>query len=843
MVNLAIRLHNLEMYSDTVTIGTWTVALYRTLISASAHNARVFEPYLALSLQNLSRYYTDAGDLDRASITIEECVRKHCALLESSSNSSLQLANTLIKYWGILSMKQDHEKCMKVAQDSLDILDSVQESRIGNDPDGERFAAEDQSKWDDDSVLWLDYNKARALHSLSCSLSKAGHHTDAYDKEICAMNILHDLCQRFPGNLDCNLAQSLTHLSVPPLNIAHPVSDTLSFVEEAVEIYCDLCKHSPCRYSDAFIEMLWVYATLLHERGDLDGARRTSVKAIEMIRKSHHDRRLLADALQQSTWSLQHLKLNETAVNIQKEAVDIYCVLVFSNSAHSLESDLPPTAVADGLLELASDLLLTGESDDAVMVCQEAIQCYRAIPITENNLQKGGLATLGLSYLVYMLSVIRKFNDALPAGDEALGLYQQLIREDSDQYIQPFLRVLRRISFSTAHANLNDLQVLMKSTEVVEEYRKLVISHQVELRRTDVRWDQVYTLENHIYVLDKACRFCEVRLHTEDLVKLIRAAEINDILARKVFVCGPKSYAECLVSVGQVEKAVRILEEALQTGRNISDGKLEGDLALPLIDTYIRYANCLRHLGQPEDALAAIQNGMKIHYCYPQTLDNGTGFACTLKELSFALRGMHDYERAKKICESAITICQGSSSKLVFAEAQVPYILDALSICTLDIGGEVEALALARELVTLYQKIRDIPSSICPWAFVESIYADAQMMLATCCTANGHWSEVEDLLVEAKGIFQDLVVDCPGYLPNLFWTLDLLAVYYCAVGHHGDGIMTMKDLDGRQCLLEASNPELAMLVCITLDGMRGHPSQLKLQQEYSGCQHPHTRKP
>ena len=826
MVNLAIRLHSLEMYSDAVTIGTWTVALYSTLISANPQNAKVFEPYHALALRNLSRYYRDVDDLHRASVTIEECVLRHRALLESSSpNPSLQLANTLTEYWGILSMKQDHEKCMEVAQESLRILDSIQKSRIGNDIELER-ATEDQSGWDDNSEQWLDYNTARALYSLSCSLSDAGHHVDAYDKEIRAVNILRNLCQRVPGAFDCNLAQSLEHLSSPPLSVDRPASNTLSFAEEAAKIYRDLCRHSPRKYTDRFIEALWVHATLLHENGDLDGARRTSVEAIETIRKSRHDRRLLADALQQSSWSLRRLKLNETAINIQREAVDIYRVLVSSHSAHSSESDLPPTAVADGLLDLASDLLLTGKSDDAVMVCKEAIECYRVIPTTENNSQKDGLAR-GFSYLVHILNVIQKFDDALLAGDQALELYRQLFREDSDKYVQPFPRALRRISFATAHAN--DPQVLIKSSKVIEEYQNLVHSHQAELRKTDVRWDQVYALENHIYVLEKARRFREVRLHTQALVKLIRAVEIDDVPATKVFVRVLKSYAECLVSVGQVEQAVRILEEALVTGGNSSDDK--GDLAPLLIDVYVEYANCLRYLGRYPDALAAIQNGMKIYQRHPQTLEDRTGFACTLKELSLILRGMRNYEKAKQICERAITVCRESSSKSksVFAEARVPYILDTLSICALDIGEEGKALALAQESVRLYRTIRDIPGSICPWALVEPGYAYAQITLATCCAVNGRWAEVEEPLVEANDILQDLVDNCPGYFPYLAWTLDLLAVYHCAMGHQDACITTMKDLDVRQHRLEASNPELAMVVRVTLDYMRGHPSQVKLR--------------
>lgn len=71
MFNLSTALHDLDMFEEAVTIGLWTVNLFRTLVSL---NSEIYLPSLVQSLRDLSTFYIDVKALDAALDAITESV-------------------------------------------------------------------------------------------------------------------------------------------------------------------------------------------------------------------------------------------------------------------------------------------------------------------------------------------------------------------------------------------------------------------------------------------------------------------------------------------------------------------------------------------------------------------------------------------------------------------------------------------------------------------------------------------------------------------------------------------------------------------------------------------------
>jgi len=331
MLQLAIDLYHLEMYADAVTIGVWTVDLYRTLCKT---HAPVFEPYLAHALKNLSIYCRNAGDLVTATPAIEESVNIHRALLNSpTSDFRPRLASALCHFCDILSEKGEFEKRLEFAQESVDILQNVLreivewETQVQSEPEPLQNSNQSENRetstedsfenatyllppnasarhrfhCDYDASLVLENDMASAFRNLARGLDGVGRHSEAYEMEKLALAIFRDLYSRHPGTFAPEVAESLRHLSCPLPTVDCPQSDIFSFAEEAAQIYRELRSRYPTKFSNCLFEVLWYQAFSLWNSGNPDKALNISSEAIEFIRQSHNDRLLLADSLNRSS--------------------------------------------------------------------------------------------------------------------------------------------------------------------------------------------------------------------------------------------------------------------------------------------------------------------------------------------------------------------------------------------------------------------------------------------------------------------------------------------------------------------------------------------------------------
>lgn len=839
MVNFAIHLHGLEMYPDAVVMGTWTVDLYRTLV---AINAAVFEPYLALALHNLSRYYVDVDDNDKAKLALEESIRIQRGLLPnlSQNNIRLQLSSSLMALWSILSGGKGVENGLKAAHESLAILEALGADLNNHVPllvtrpsHVSRPSATTQPSLRiastmnpmsqatiaphlDDFAMWLDFNTARARHGISCTLYNQGQYSKALEMGQRALDILSDLSYRYPGIFDAALAGCLVHLSRPYVGVDRSTEDTLHISEQAVRLYRQLCRTRPKKFTKFLVETLWEYAILLIEVEKYEVAESIAAEAVDTVRRSEKDRMLLADALHHASWILRRMNLYESAVSLRREVVAIYREVMKESNAK-----LPPESLADRMCDLANELHLANRIDDAVAVCQEAVDLYRSIVGSNSSRsQMAGLA-MSLSHLTHTMNMIKKHDLAMQAGSEALELYRGLVHDDS-YFVHHFLVTLRRTSFASCYSD--DPQALIRNAQIISDYRTLEVHH----ARPDVRWGLANALKDRDFILGKHRQHHEALLNSEQLVRTIRSIPVDGVEAAVTLMEGLSVHAENLAHAGRMGEAIIFCEEGISHARHIAySADLHHDFDLALADILYEYSQCLRAVGRTTEAFTASEEIVVIHRRHPSAEDG----VCRLREHSINLRLAKRYMEAVEFGKEAVKNCRRMDSATVLADVLLPYALESLSTCLADSGDEDQALTVIKEAVEFYRKTKSNGYLTSTWAYVEVLYADALVNLASRSMAKETWDTAEAALLEAKDIYQSRAIVAPGYYPDLAITLDLTAVFLCAVGRGNDTTLAMQDLAERQLRLKALYPEIAMLAQMALDDLRTTPSQRKLRQK------------
>ncbi|KAF5383567.1 hypothetical protein D9615_003764 [Tricholomella constricta] len=847
MINLAILLHRLELHSDALEIGIWTVKLYRIL---TRRNALIYEPYLILSLQNLARYKYDIDDLDGATCDIEECIRRQRTCIDSGTSSPhytrLHLARSLIEYWAIKTKKGGLQLGFEVARESLDILESIHvevaqwevwiergavvHHAESPEPFNPRAAMREcpNPEWDVDADFWLQYSTGVAAHRVSLSLSGRKLYDGAIQADERALAIFTQLQELFPEVTDEHLAECYAHLSSAQLRNGRPRAKTLDYASRAIVLYRKLHSIQPNKHKPYHIEVMWDYVSLLHEDGRVEEALETLKEAHQVIRSSHYNPRLLATGLQQLSWIYRYVGQNEIAVTLRKEVVDIYRAP--SATLSPAMSDLLPTTEPDSLCDLAHDLLAINNLDEAIAVCKEAVEKYRAIAKQKQDTCTALSLAYGLSQLCHCLNMAKKYDEALYFGTESIAKYRDLFRDGSScSDIENYLDALQKTADSSCHAA--DSKAVLTITEVVDDYRMLAVQH-----RSDVRKKLYLAYLDRDFILVKHRQTREALRNTEELLEFFEdiptdvSGNAADLMTALV------AHALNLDDDGRTKEALMACQRAVDLGTSIlhdNDG-----IPVALADARSAEASCLRTLGRYDEAVTAMETCVKLSRQHSDPWDVGcTLLASRLWGLAVDLRKARRMEEALELAHEAVNLCRGCTTISTLTEGRLPRALDTLAVLTADSGDEAKALPLSQEAIELYRKIKSNRNSLMPWAYVESSYAEALNTLASRLLATEDHDGAVHALLEAKDIYRDVVRHSAGQMPGLSKTLDLLAMCYCAAGQHEKEMEAARELDDQQRRLTAYNPDLAIVVQLAVENMRTLPSQQRLRHTILPCEH------
>ncbi|KAG6845014.1 hypothetical protein H0H87_001535 [Tephrocybe sp. NHM501043] len=848
MVNLAIKLYGLEMYSDAEAMGYWTVTMYRALVAV---NPTVYTPYLTLSLRNLSRYRAQIKDNEGAAAVVNECLDLQRRLVDQNPTleGRSQLVNTLCEYWSVITKQGDTKKGMEIAEEAIGIADSIRaeiemwEAWLASSPsprlqfpDANPVEFEEarsietpiHSNWDADETMWLEYNTARALCCLAFSLQDHDRLDDAYETQLHSLAIYQALAEKDDTFME-NIAASYAHLSSPDMRKGHPNDQSLVYAERAVEIYRVKKQTQPLRHSIWLLESLWDYATLLQEAGRADDVLRVSTEALELIRETNKNRKLLADALQTSSAKLRNLKQNDTAVVLSTEAVSIYRTLSVSDpslpqSSASVDS-VGPTVVPDALMDLAHELIVAGKLDDAVVACREAVDIYRGQ--SEEADASGAALNLArsLSYLCYCTWTAKDYDSAAKIGNDAIRIYRDRFVALGTEFkdVANYVAALRRTAISSYFAS--DTRALVINAAVIEDLQMLIVDHKEAVGKL-----LMATLHDRDFLLGKHRRPRECIWVNEQMLKLIGPLPITDPDVAANYITAADSYSVNLYDVGRVKDSLQAMERAIELGRSFSDDAVTKDLGCAMAQAYATQAAHWNNFGryvEAEDMIKLSLDATRVHF----TPVDDTILACRYRCYAVTLRSIPGrLEEALELGEKAVVLCRGSTSApVMFTDARLPYTLESYAASVADSGDILRALSIVQESVERYRKLRIANDPLIPWSYAEPIYAEALSLLGSCLMADGDQEGAYEVLIECETIYRDLIVSFPGYFADYMKCLDLLAVNRDALGLDDQMKGFLQDQRDRQQAMEVFNPELGKVARLNLEQLRRSPFQMRLR--------------
>lgn len=858
MVNLAIRLYDLEMFVEATTIGVWTVELFRTLVNM---DATTYQSYLALSLLNLARYHLDIDNLDQASLVIAECVElnQQLQLLLPTHELRSQLARSLTTSSTIAAKNKDYAKSLQDAEDARAIFDQIfdevssWESTISNilasqdlsstppffeskdktitvssdaaygEGLGRRFDMASHKVADMERMIY-DYGKA--LHRLSYCLDDFSRMDEAATVDKLALEKFRYICSLYTDPLfDADFAETLYHLSHTEVQkyLALGDDEALLYSRQAVDIYRELCKWNPKTYGLSLYNALWEHTGILHDRADEEGALKAWHELTDVARGVITDRLYLADALCQTCWTLRRLSRHEEAALVRKESVNTYRSVLKTLSTYE----------ADGNFDLAVDLQLAKRYTEAIPIARNAVSQYQTLAIGDPTTFTRKIAQ-GFNSLAGILNVSGRPEEALIEGHESMKLYKKIISDDGT-VIKAYIRCLR-VNVAIAFQSADELNALERSTEVVEEFRKLIVDFP-----DDVGWGLADAFENHGHLLVKHKRLREAVEWNERVQEWYRKLPVNSgEAAQRYMICLINTGSD-LDNQGYTEKALIPIAKAVEVGKEFHKG--DDVVSSYAAGAMLRYAHLLCELGRYPEALKASRESVEFGRKNP--VSDITEFAGCLLVFTMALSRNGRTDEALKSAQEAVDICRKApiatiSQKNMFSVLQLPHCLQSLSETQADAGDEVEALVQAHEAV---KAVTTLKSKDCPlpWTLAEGAYGAAIENLAVRLIANGDLNRSLELLLELKVLYEERTKTRRGAYTALANILCALGICYCAMGRHEEGVTTRAELDGLQTRLDTDFPSLARLVEIELAKEAKRPSRVALWHKLDlSCQHQHV---
>ncbi|KAG6812391.1 hypothetical protein H0H92_003072 [Tricholoma furcatifolium] len=834
LVDLAFCLCKLNMYSDAVIVGTWTVAIYREL---AITNPALYEPLLGMSLRLLTRYKYHVNDQEGSATAIHESVEILRRVTQESPSlvNRIDLCVALCEYWYTMSDKGRAEESLEIAMEAMGVVDAIRAEFRAWDT---WFKSPPSSTWDPppyvevekdltgisyippldiDGWLWLQYSTGSALSCLAFSLEDNGNADQAYQPQLKSLAIWQDLSQNHSDRFcfDGQIAKSCSHLASAALRKGRPHKESLDYAERALGI----CRSMP-KYAPWLPDTLWDYAFILDEGGRSTDVTRVTQEALKIIRDISKDQKSLAHALCDSASNLRQLKHDSTAVSIRTEALSIYRTLITNGSSAPTGSveTIDPVLVPETLMSLAGDLMAAKKAADATTTCKEAISLFRAILKQTPTANASLDLAHALSYLSRCLILSKDTDTALDAADEAITIYRNqfctigLPKGD----VQDYVTALRRASYSSS-IHVKNPKALATSAGVVEDLQMLAVDHKDEVGRTLVNafLDRGFLLRRH----ERAREACCV---TEEMLQSFKIFPVTDASIAVDYMTAAQQHADDLFDVGRYKDALLTCEKAVDIG--ISFSRADGTKALECALAGVRetQASCLWNAGRYAESEAVMKLSLDATRVHLEP-ESDTTLACRCRRYAAILSQMPErVNDALKQSEEAVALCRSAGTSAPYAEAHLPCVMDIYATCVANSGDDLRALGIIKEAIERYRELRQTPYRPLdvPWVFLQPSYADALVLFASCLMAIGDYEAAHKELIEAYTIIQDLVIERPCLFVILLRCLDMLSVSLHILGLYEEENKALKDLDDRQREMEVLNAEVAMSGRIGLRELR-----------------------
>ncbi|MDI6104611.1 tetratricopeptide repeat protein [Actinoplanes sp. NEAU-A12] len=376
--------------------------IYRRLAET---NLEAYLPDLAMSLNNLGIRLSDVGQREQALAPAEAAVTIRRRLAEANPDAYLpDLAGALNNLGKFLSDVGRPEQALALTEEATRIYRRLAETN----PDA-----------------YLSH-LAMSLNNLGIRLSEVGRQEEALAPAVAGVAIQRRLAEADPDAHLPDLAMTLINVSVRLSEVGRP-EQALAMAEEATRVYRGLAEANP----DAYLPYL---AGALNNLGNRLSASRRPEQALVPAEESVTIRRRLARANPDAY--LPHLAgaLNnlgnclseagrpEQALSPAEEATRIYRRLAETNP----DAHLPDVAMS--LNNLGNRFSELGRPEQALTSVEEATRIYRRLAETNPDAHLPHLATSLWAYGRVCMNGNANLAEALESVDEAIGLYQPLVR-------------------------------------------------------------------------------------------------------------------------------------------------------------------------------------------------------------------------------------------------------------------------------------------------------------------------------------------------------------------------------------------------------------------------------
>jgi Tetratricopeptide repeat len=448
--NLAVRLGDVGRRDKALEAAQEAVGLYRDL---AEHNPAAYLPDQAAAVSNLAGHLAEAGRRDEALAAAREAVTIRRDLAGRNPAAYLpDLAASVTNVAIELAGAGRGNEALVAAQEAAGLYRDLAEQI---------------------PAAYLP-GLAASVGSLANRLGDVGRRDEALAAAREAVTIHRDLAGRNPAAYLPGLAASVGNLAKRLGDVGRG-DEALEAAQEAVGLYRDLAEHIPAAYLPGLAASVDNLANRLGDVGRRDEALAAAQEAVTIHRDlagrnpAAYLPGLAASVGNLANW-LAEAGRGDDALAAGQEAMGLYSDLAGRNRAAYL-SDL-----AISVSNLANRLGDVGRRDEALAAAQKAVGLYR--DLAEHDLAGSNPAAYlpdlaaSVSNLAGRLTGAGRRDEALAAGQEAVGLYRDLAEHNPAAYLPDQAASVTNLAVQLAGAGRQE-EALAAAQEAVGLYRDL----------------------------------------------------------------------------------------------------------------------------------------------------------------------------------------------------------------------------------------------------------------------------------------------------------------------------------------------------------------------------------
>jgi tetratricopeptide (TPR) repeat protein len=397
-----------------------------------------------------------------------------------------------------------------------------------------------------------------------------------------------------------------------------------------------------------------------------------------------------------------------------------------------------------------------------------------------------------LTELCLALTTLGRYQEALAATEEAVGLLRALAQDNPDRQLD-LARGLGYLGFCLAQLGRNQ-EALAATEEAVGLLRALAQDNPAR------QLDLAQTLDHFGDRLAQLGRNQEALAATEEAVGLLRALAQDNRARQLDLAAALDDLGDRLARLGRYREGLAANEEAVALLRALARDNLDDQprLARAVGDLGIRLAN----LGRYQDALAANEEAVALLRALAQ--DNPgqqASLAVALDHLGLVLAELGRYHKALAPANESVALLRALARDNPDDQPRLGAALANLASDLARLGRHHEALAATKEAVGLYRTLaRDNPDD-------QPALAAALGNLGVDLAALHLDREALTATEESVGLWRPLVQENAAHQPRFAKVLDNLGARLAQLGRHQEALAAIEEAVDRWKALAQTDPD------------------------------------